>query len=187
MIMPRNAFPNLPMVGVEDGSFQKGITIKTVLAAVLFRNLHIEDVKVKKITVDGFEATERLKEMLSSWNFEAVLLAGISFAGFNVIDPILIHEEFNKPVIIITRTKPNNKAVKKALEKHFEDWKRRFEVFEKIGLPYERLSFAGKSPVYVKAIWASFNWACTLIHGSSILGVVPEPLRVARLIARGLS
>lgn len=175
------------MVGVEDGSFLKGKTAKTVLVAVLFKNLHVESVKVAKIIVDGFDATARLKGMLEGWQFEVVLLAGISFAGFNIIDPMQIYEKFRKPVIVITRKKPDNNAVRKALQKHFSDWKIRFEVFEKIGLPYKKLTFIGKSPIYVKALGARDQWAFNLIRKISVLGVVPEPLRVARLIARGLS
>ena len=62
--MNRNAFRNLPIVGVEDGSFQKGITRRALLAAVLFRGLEIEDVKFTKITVDGLDATKELSELL---------------------------------------------------------------------------------------------------------------------------
>ena len=131
--MNRNAFRNLPIVGVEDGSFQKGITRSALLVAVLFRGLEIEDVKFTKITVDGLDATDRLSELLREWEFAAVLLAGVSFAGFNVIDPTVIHEKFEKPVIIVTRTKPDNKAVHRALQRHFKDWKMRWELFEKLG------------------------------------------------------
>jgi endonuclease V-like protein UPF0215 family len=185
--MNQDVFLNLPVVGVEDGSFQKGITFKTLLTAVLFRNLHIEDVKIAKITVDGFDATKRFTEILSAWKFEAIFLAGVSFAGFNVIDPMMIYEKFGKPVIIITRTKPDNKAVKLALKKHFEDWKMRFQVFEKLGLPYEFVVFADRSLAYVKTVGASAEWACNIVQALSVLGKVPEPIRVARLIARGLS
>jgi len=177
----------LPIVGVEDGRFQKGKAAKTVLVAVLFKNLHIEDVKLTSITVDGLDATAKLKEMLTEWSFEVILLAGISFAGFNIIDPILIHEKFQKPVIVVTRKKPDNNAVRKALKKHFNDWKMRFEVFEKTGLPYKKITFTSKSAIYFKAFGASDQWTFNLVRALSFLGIVPEPLRVARLIARGLS
>jgi endonuclease V-like protein UPF0215 family len=187
LTIPQDAFRSLPVVGVEDGSFQKGVTFQALLAAVLFRDLHIEDLKITKVTVDGLDATKRLIEILSFWKFEAVFLAGVSFAGFNMIDPAVIHRKFGKPVIIITRTKPDNKAVKRALKKHFEDWKVRFEVFEKLGLPYDFVVFSSRSLVYVKTVGASAEWACNLVKALSILGKVPEPIRVARLIARGLS
>jgi len=77
-------------VGVEDGSFQKGITREALLAAVLLREANIKSVKVIKITVDGLDATEKLSEVLKKWDFTAVMLAGVSFAGFNLINPTII-------------------------------------------------------------------------------------------------
>jgi len=185
--MSLGVFRNVPIVGVEDGSFQKGTTQKTLLAAVLFRGIEIENVKITKITVDGLDATEKLAKILGEWEFAAVLLAGASFAGFNIIDPIIIREQFGKPVIIISRTKPDNKAVKLALQRHFEDWKIRWEVFKKLGSVHEVVALAGEPPVYVETVGVSIEWACSLIRALSVCGRVPEPIRVARLVARGLS
>jgi endonuclease V-like protein UPF0215 family len=131
--MHRNVFQNLPIVGVEDGSFRKGTTRRTILAAVLFKGLGIGNIRITKITVDGLDATEKLMEILDRWRFAAVMLAGISFAGFNIIDPTAIYKEFEKPVIIVTRTKPDNEAVHRALKRHFKNWRIRWKVFEKLG------------------------------------------------------
>jgi hypothetical protein len=177
----------LPIVGVEDGSFQKGITRRALLVAVLFRGLEIEDVKFTKITVDGLDATEKLSELLREWEFVAVLLAGVSFAGFNVINPTAIHEKFEKPVIIVTRTKPDNKAVHRALQRHFKDWKIRWGVFEKLGSLHKVVVLAEEPPIYVETIGAGIKWTCNLIQALSVCCRVPEPIRVARLIACGLS
>lgn len=185
--MSRNVFRNIPIVGVEDGSFRKGITRKSLLAAVLLRGMKIENVKTTKITVDGLDATKKLAEILGEWEFAAVLLAGVSFAGFNLIDPTVIHGKFGKPVIIISRTKPDNKAVKRALQRHFEDWKIRWEVFEKLGVIHRIVVVAGEPPVYVETVGVGVKRACNLIRALSVRSRVPEPIRVARLIARGLS
>jgi len=185
--MSRNAFRNMLVVGVEDGSFQKGITRKALLAAVLLRGVEIENVRITKITVDGLDATKKLAEILIEWEFAVVLLAGVSFAGFNLVDPTVIHEKFGKPVIIISRTKPDNKAVKQALQRHFEDWKIRWEVFEQLGSAHKIIVLAGEPPIYVETVGMSVKWACNLIRALSICGRIPEPIRAARLIARGLS
>lgn len=55
--MSQNAFLNKRVVGVEDGSFQKGITPRALLAVVLFKGLKIEGVKTARIVVDGLDAT----------------------------------------------------------------------------------------------------------------------------------
>jgi len=185
--MHRNAFRKVSVVGVDDGSFQKGITRKALLAAVLFRRLEIENVKIAKITVDGLDATRKLAEILREWEFTAVMLAGVSFAGFNVIDPTATYEKFERPIIIISRTKPDNQAVKRALQRHFEDWEIRFRVFEKLGSVYEVVVLADEPPIYVETVGASVEWTCNLIQALSVCSRVPEPIRAARLIARGLS
>jgi endonuclease V-like protein UPF0215 family len=185
--MSQKAFQRIPVVGVEDGSFQKGITRKALLAAVLLKGVEIENIKLVKIVVDGLDATEKIARILNGWNFEAIMLAGVSFAGFNIINPTVIYEEFRKPVVIISRTKPDNKAVKQALQRHFEDWRIRWEVFKKLGLIHKVAVLSGEPPVYVETLGADINWASSLIRALSVCGRIPEPIRVARLIARGLS
>lgn len=185
--MSLNAFRDMPIVGVEDGSFQKGITQRAILAAILYKKLTIEDVKVTKIIVDGLDATRRLIEILSCWNFAAVLLAGLSFAGFNVIDARMLYEKFCAPVIIVTRKKPDNWKVKRALQRHFSDWKIRFRMFEGLGPVYKVTVHSGGSPLYVEVVGADAKWACNMVRSLTAWGKVPEPIRIARLIARGLS
>jgi endonuclease V-like protein UPF0215 family len=185
--MNRNAFRNLPIVGVEDGSFQKGITRRALLVAVLFRGLEIENIGFMKIAVDGLDATEKLVEILIGWKFAAVILAGVSYAGFNIIDPTVIHERFEKPVIIVARTKPDNKAVHWALQRHFTDWRTRWKVFEKSSSFNRVVVLTGERPIYAETIDADAKWAHKLIKALAVCGRVPEPIRVARLIARGLS
>lgn len=113
------------MVGVEDGSFKKGITPKALLAAVLFKELKIESVQIMKITVDGLDATPKNVKTLRAWTFRIVILGDGSFAGFGIIDPTIVYKEFGKPVIVISRAKPDNKAVKRAPQCHFGDWQTR--------------------------------------------------------------
>lgn len=160
---------------------------KAVLAVVLFKGLKIESVKIARILVDGLDATEKLSKILSEWELEVVLLAGVSFAGFNVIDPAIIREQLGTPVIIISRKKPDNKAVKRALERHFEDWQCRWSVFEKLGLIYKVRVSTTEPPVYVETVGVHVEWAARLIRAFSVCNRIPEPIRVARLIARGLS
>ncbi|MEM3640831.1 MAG: DUF99 family protein [Candidatus Bathyarchaeia archaeon] len=185
--MSRDAFQRMFIVGVEDGSFQKGIEREAILAFVLLKGLEIKSVNFAKITVDGLDATEKVIKTLRAWKFEAVMLAGISFAGFNLIDPTTVYEEFKRPIIIIARKKPDNKAVKRALQRHFEDWHIRWSIFEKLGLIHKVTVLSSEPPVYVEVVGTDALWASSLVKALSVCGRIPEPIRVARLIARGLS
>jgi endonuclease V-like protein UPF0215 family len=175
------------IVGVEDGSFQKNVTKKALLVAVLVAGSKVERVKAFKITVDGLDATERLSANIRDWEFDAILLCGISFAGFNLIDPLKVFEAFGKPIVIISRTRPNNKTVKKALRAHFEDWEARWAIFEKLGPVHKTITLFGKRPVYLETVYANVEWASQPVCALAFWGRFPEPLREARLIARGLS
>lgn len=191
MIMSLNVWQEFRVVGVEDGGFSKkllgrGIQ-KALFVCVLLRGKWINNFQARMITVDGLDATENLISMLRHWSFDTVMLAGVSFAGFNLVDPTIVFEEFNIPVIVISRTKPNNIAVKNALRKHFEDWRVRWNVFEKLGSVYEVVSMSTEPPVYVEVIGTELDWASKLIRATSVCCRIPEPIRVARLVARGLT
>jgi len=189
--MSLNVWREFRVAGVEDGGFSKKLqghgVQKAFLVCVLLRGKWIDNFQARMITVDGLDATEKLTSMLRRWTFDAVMLAGVSFAGFNLIDPTIVFEEFNKPVIVISRTKPNNIAVKNALRQHFGDWRVRWGIFEKLGSVYEVVSMPTKPPVYVEVIGAELNWTEELIRATSVCCRIPESIRVARLIARGLT
>jgi len=189
--MSLNVWREFRVVGVEDGGFARKIQghgiQKAPFVCVLLRGKWISDFQATVITVDGLDATEKLTSMLHRWSFDVVMLAGVSFAGFNLVDPTIVFEEFNKPVIVISRTKPNNIAVKSALRRHFEDWRVRWSVFEKLGPVYEVVSMPAEPPIYVEVVGAELDWASRLIRAASVCCRVPEPIRVARLVARGLT
>lgn len=179
------------MVGVEDGGFSKaplhrGVQ-RALLVCALLRGAWIQGFRVDMITVDGLDASEKLIGMLHGLSFDAVMLAGVSFAGFNLIDPTLVFKRLHKPVIVISRTRPNNIAVKKALCRHFEDWRVRWSVFERLGPIHEVVSMPNEPLVYAEVVGADLNWASALIQASTTFCRIPEPVRVARLIARGLT
>jgi endonuclease V-like protein UPF0215 family len=189
--MSPNVWREFRVVGVEDGGFSRklqgrGIQ-KALFICTLLRGTWINDLQTDTVNVDGLDATEKLTSMLRQWSFDAVMLAGVSFAGFNLVDPTSVFEEFGNPVIVISRTKPNNIAVKKALHRHFEDWRIRWRVFEKLGSVYEVVSMPAEPPVYVEVVGAELDWARRLIRATSVCCRVPEPVRVARLVARGLT
>jgi len=186
--MPPNVWQKFRVVGVEDGGFSRESDIQNaLLVAVLLQGTSIIDLQMESIKVDGLDATEKLISMLSRWSFDSVVLAGVSFAGFNLVDACVVFEEFKKPVIVVARSKPNSAAVKNALLQHFEDWEARLRLIEKLGTVYEIVSMPNEPPIHTEIIGADPKWANNLIRRLSTCCRIPEPIRVARLIARGLT
>ncbi len=186
--MPLDVWQKSRVVGVEDGGFSRESSIlKALLVSVLLQGVSILDFQMSDIKVDGLDATEKLILTLRRWSFNSVILAGVSFAGFNLIDPNLVFKEFKKPVIVVARTEPNNLAVKNALLHHFEDWKARWRIIEGLGPVHKIVSMPNEPPLYAEIIGADLEWASALIRKLCTCCRIPEPIRVARLIARGLT
>jgi len=182
----------LRTVGVDDGGFQSQWSPsrrqgKAILAAVLLNEYWIDDIRVGEITVDGLDATEILAKLLDRWEFDAVFLSGVSFAGFNLIDARAIYDRFGKPVIVVSGDRPDNMAVKKALQKHFTDWETRWKIVRKLGRIYSAAPVVAEPPLYFEAVGLSARSAKLMIRALAVSSRLPEPIRVARLIARGLT
>jgi len=187
-----NAGKALRTVGVDDGGFQSQWPSirrqgKAVLAAVLLNEYWIDDIHVGEITVDGLDATEVLEKLLNRWEFDAVFLSGVSFAGFNLIDAEAIHKRFGRPVVVVSGDKPDNVAVKKALQKHFTDWEARWKIVRKLGRIYSAAPVVAEPPLYFEAVGLSPRSAKLMIRALAVSSRLPEPIRVARLVARGLT
>jgi endonuclease V-like protein UPF0215 family len=115
---------------------------------------------------------------------KAVLLDGIALGGFNVIDIDELHRDMDIPVLTITRDKPDFEKIKLALRKNFDDWKERWDLISK-GKLHELKT--NHNPIYIKCSGIDIKEAKEIIKLSTIRGVIPEPIRVAHLIASGIT
>ncbi|MCD6509106.1 MAG: DUF99 family protein [Thermoprotei archaeon] len=175
------------ILGVEDGSFIPRISRYCILAGVLMHGLCIRDVFLDYVTVDGMDVTDKVIEFTRrARSLQLVITGGITFAGFNVLDPIRVNEECQVPVIIISRRKPDNEAVYRALRRHFRDWKKRWGIIERIGEAMEVINIKS-SKFYIELVGMRYEDALEVLEALTIWGKRPEPLRVANLIAKGLS
>jgi endonuclease V-like protein UPF0215 family len=178
----------LSIVGVEDGSFKAfQPDQKTLLCAVKMIGDRISDVRLRKISVDGTDATTVLLEMLFNLQCDLVILGGISFAGFNVVNAFKVNNEIGKPIIIYSSEMPNSDSVKSALMTHFHDWLDRWSSIEDLGKVYQVMTKFNSSKIFYEVVGASPDWAKKVLEISAYLSRTPEPVRIAGLIARGLS
>lgn len=181
-------------LGVEDGSFnpykfqRRG---KTILCGVLTNGLKVEEVALRLIDVDGLDATEKLLDIANRLgSLDMIILGGVTFGGFNVIDPIIVHQELKVPVVVVTTEKPNNEAVLNALKKHFEDWEIRYKVFEKlasISPIFEAKLHYRENPIFLEVVGIDFEKAVEVLRRVTIRGRIPEPVRIANRIAKAVS
>ncbi len=180
----------LRLFGVEDGSFRafhEAEPSHSIFCGVKIENRFIREVRLTKIKIDGFDATDRLLDILKGIEVDAIILGGITFAGFNVVDPKTIFQKGSIPLVVFSGTRPDNEKMLRALKNHFLDWRDRWQIIEGLGPAHSIRLRPGESPIYFEAIGESYEWAVKILRCSAIIGRTPEPVRVARLIARGLS
>lgn len=115
-----------------------------------------------------------------------VLLSGVTFGGFNLIDPWKVQKLCNAPVIVVVGSRPDNWAVKRALFRHFPDWKKRWELIRSLGPLHKVRTMHSEGPVFFERFGSSTREAALILKASAFVSRVPEPLRVAGILARGL-
>jgi endonuclease V-like protein UPF0215 family len=175
------------LLGVDDGSFSFTDKNTVIIGTVIRANGYLEGVLKRDILVDGLEATEVIIEMIHSTihrkQLKAMLIDGVTVGGFNVIDIEEVFKETRLPIITITRDLPDFDRIKKALQAHFIDWDIRFNILKRGNIFEMETKY---NPIYFKSRGISLEKAKEIIRLSTIRGVIPEPIRVAHLIASGI-
>ena len=172
-------------IGIDDGPFTKQQETAPLVAALL-EGPHLQHVHTTQITVDGIDATTQALKLLKGWKPVPIFLSGVTFAGFNLIDPHILQKEFRVPVIVVVGSRPDNRAVKRALVKHFPDWKRRWKIINSLG-PLRNVQTNPDEPqIHYEAVGCSPIESANLLRSTSYVSRIPEPVRVAGLLARGL-
>lgn len=182
----------LRAVGIDDGpSTHDGIVKQSVsrasMVAVWFQGLKFDRMRIVAVQVDGLDSTDVILRLLRRTRTDVIFLSGASFAGFNIVDARRLLDMLHIPVIVISREKPSNVSVKRALKKHFGDWKRRWELVRKLGRVHVFAPRVSEQPLYFEALGIPVAQARTLIQAYCATSRVPEPVRVAGIVAKGLA
>jgi uncharacterized protein len=176
-------------VGIDDGPFPPKTDDKVrhaPLLAVWLKGPHLYRLKTGWITVDGLDATGKAQLLLKGSPHVPVLLSGVTFGGFNLIDPWKIQKSCRAPVIVVIGSRPDNTAVKRALSRHFPDWKERWDLIRSLGRLHRTRTMQSEGPVFFEQFGCSTREAGLLLKSWALVSRVPEPLRVAGIVARGL-
>jgi uncharacterized protein len=144
----------------------------------------LDGVLATTVRRDGNNSTDRLVEIVRTSRFgdhiRAVLLQGIALAGFNVVDLDRLHAELGMPVLVVVRKQPRLQMVKEALLDRTPGGAEKWQLIEKHG-PCERLG-----ALWVQRVGLTEREAATLLAATTSHGNIPEPLRLAHIIAGGV-
>ena len=173
------------ILGLDDGPFSRASDKFAPFVGVLMRlDGRIEGIRLRKLPIDGDTAEDTIAEIVLSIgadNINLVMSEGVTFAGFDIVSPQEIFHRTGIPYISITKSTADMASMEAALSKHGEEGK------------IARL--AKLNPVKCKINDREFTLnysgiakeeAVKIIEKSTLVGNVPEPVRIAHMIAEGL-
>lgn len=178
----------LTIVGIEDGSFKPfKRDEQTLICCTGFKENKLVNLQLEWLKIDGMDVTNKVLTMLDKLQTDVIILGGISFAGFNLIDVKKINEETGCPIIMFSRKKPNRDSMVAAIRKHFSDWKERLNLLRGLGKTHSTVTYPGSPPVFFGVFGTTPEFAVAVLKYSSPLCRIPEPIRTASIVAKALT
>jgi hypothetical protein len=172
------------VVGFDDAPFARAHRGDVAVVGAVYSDAHLVGVLRTKVRRDGRNGTSALAAAVEGCRFRPqlhlVLLEGIAVAGFNVIDIAALHERLGIPVLVVARREPDYAAVRRALLGRVPGGARKWRIIERTG-PME-----GAGALWVQRAGLDLDEARAALRRWSTRGNLPEPLRVAHLIAGAL-
>jgi uncharacterized protein len=176
--------PGVRTIGIDDGPFDRDRSREVLVAGAIYRGGDCFDgLLTTRIRKDGWNATERIVEMLRGSKFlpqlHYLMLDGIALGGFNIVEIGRLHRETGLKVMVVVRRRPEMRAVRRALRRTSRP-ERRWRMLRSAG---KILPIGG---LHCQLAGIDEQEAAALLELTCTRSLVPEPLRAAHLIAGGL-
>ncbi len=180
------------ILGIDDGPFDFRKDKKAIIIGVMFRGGSFMDgIMKREAEVDGKDITQTIIDMLKKTrhkDLRVIMLDGITYAGFNIVNIKQIFKETHLPVIVVVRKFPDFERIRNAL-KNFADFEERWKLIESAGKPKRTKvqSVDGrKGYLYIQKCGINLSDAKAIVKISTTRGLIPEPIRLAHIIAGGI-
>lgn len=187
--MIRKIKPEIRIVGWDDAPFTFDREKTQLFGAVCRGGTQMDGVMRTEIKVDGRDSTEKIADSVKASEhgkqLRVIMLDGITFGGFNIVDIKKLNRETGLPVIVFIRDRPSMDDIRKSLER-LEDSGERWSLLGKAGAvkSMEVSNRVVKMPreIYYQSAGISDEKTESIINITAVNSVVPEPLRIAHLI-----
>jgi len=193
------------VIGFDDGPFARSHRGKVLLVGAVFAGTRLDGIVSGHVTRDGTDATARMIALIQGSQFRehvrAILLQGIAVAGFNVVDVHALASALGIPVLVVMRRPPDLAAMERALfstdppqRPNVRGAARKWRLICNAGA-IEQLDAHSSAAtglrgvaqrLWVQRVGLSVEMARQLVASTTLHGQIPEPLRVAHLVAGGI-
>jgi endonuclease V-like protein UPF0215 family len=172
------------LLGIDDGPFTRGDRDAVIVGVAMEGHDLVEAVAVTRCPIDGDDATAFLAAWIVGLRIHpalhGILLGGITIAGLGIVDVTALAARTGRPVLAVSRRDPRDHRVAEALAA--------------AGLAGRRAIVDRTPPahalatgLYVASAGATLAEATALVRAARAKAAVPEPLRLAHLVAAAIA
>jgi endonuclease V-like protein UPF0215 family len=173
------------VIGLDDAPFDRDHRGDVLVVGAAFAGLRLEGVISTRVRRDGANAARAIAACIAASQFAAhlhlVMFQGIALAGFNVVDIHGLHRALGVPVLVVARKRPNLDAIRAALLGRVRGGAAKWALVERAG------AMEPAAGLWVQRAGIELADAAAVIAKLSVHGKIPEPLRVAHLVAGGVT
>jgi uncharacterized protein len=171
------------VIGIDDSPFNKFKDKKTRIVGVVMRGgSWIDGILSAEVDVDGSDSTSNIIKMVNKCKFkpqlQCIFLDGIAVGGFNVVDVEKLSKKTKLPVIVAIRKNPDIEKIKNTLIKLKK--KSKIKLIENAG------RIIKINNIFVQLAGINVKKAKEILKITCTRSFLPEPIRLAHLIASGI-
>ncbi|MEE9606744.1 MAG: DUF99 family protein [Myxococcota bacterium] len=172
------------VLGIDDGPFEKRVSESVPLVGVTMEGADlVEAVAVTTFPVDGEGATDFLADWIGGLRvrpaLQGIFFSGVTLAGLAVVDVEALAGRLGVPVLIVNRRNPENHRLAEALRA--AGLEHRLAIVERTPA-----AFSVQRRLFAAQAGSDRQTATELVCATRRKSELPEPLRLAHLIARAI-
>lgn len=172
------------VLGVAE-SFKQGETSSLLAGVVMRGDLVVDGVAFVRTSVGGDDATRRIVSLyrrLARNDINLIMVSGAILSLYNILDVDELAARTRLPVICLTYKE--TAGIEDSIVHHFPDRKEeKLRAYRKLG-PRKRFRLSSGFTVYARTSRVGDDDAVRLVDMFTLQGSLPEPVRVAKLLAR---
>jgi uncharacterized protein len=184
---PRHFHPEkrgIRIFGIAE-SFKKSNSTSTLGGVVMRRDLIVDGIVFGNATLKGNDSTKSIHCMYNSLqrdDINCIMLDGLIISMYNIIDGEQLNNTTGLPIIAITFE--DSTGLEEHIRHHFlEEAERKLEQYRKLG-KRDLVRLKTDKLLYIRYWGLSLKGALNTLNAFTLQGSVPEPIRVAKLLAR---
>ncbi len=176
--------PGRRVLGIDDAPCMKEDGGQVLVVGAVCRGDRLDGLLSTTVTRDGWDATDRLCSMLKDSKFfrqvHAVMLDGITLGGLNIVDIQTLSNCLKLPVLSVMRRRPDRKKMDLACRR-VSSPEKRIALLDRAGCIH------AAEHVFFQVCGLDPQAARLLVDNAATCGYIPEPVRLAHLIAGGIA